>query len=261
MKELNLDYIVIDEISMVSECFYKYLLVLKRLKPTLKFIIAGNFDQLLPVNDRAKFNYQGSVALYDLCNGNRLDLTKCRRSDDICFNKCAPDNVQNLTPQDFGNVFTKRHLSYTNKTRIAINELIMKEVVKQKKSKMPLKLSKLSYDKNSQDVKLLSGMPIIARVNDKKLEIFNNETFTIKEIQHSKSNILIIDEAGVTKNISYDMFQKLFYVAFCITIHKSQGSTFDHPYTIHEWEHPGFDARLKYVALSRTTKLENINVV
>jgi ATP-dependent exoDNAse (exonuclease V) alpha subunit len=104
-------------------------------------------------------------------------------------------------------------------------------------------------------------MPIIARVNDKKLEIFNNETFTIKEIQHSKSNILIIDEAGVTKNISYDMFQKLFYVAFCITIHKSQGSTFDHPYTIHEWEHPGFDARLKYVALSRTTKLENINVV
>ena len=261
MRELNLDYIIIDEISMVSECFYKYFLVLKRLKPTLKFIIAGHFDQLLPVNDRANFNYKGSVALHDLCNGNRLELTKCRRSDDICFNKCAPDNVQNLTPQDFGNVFTKRHISYTNKTRLAINELIMKEMVKQKKSKNPVKLNKLSYDKNSQDVKLLSGMPIIARVNDKKLEIFNNETFTIKEIQHSKSNILIIDEAGETKDIPFNMFQKLFYVAFCITIHKSQGSTFDHPYTIHEWDHPGFDNRLKYVALSRTTKLENINVL
>ena len=261
MRELNLDYIIIDEISMVSECFYKYFLVLKRLKPALKFIIAGHFDQLLPVNDRANFDYKGSVALHDLCNGNRLELTKCRRSDDICFNKCSPDNVPNLTPQDFGNAFTKRHISYTNKTRIAINELMMKEFVKQKKSKNPVRLNKLSYDKNSQDVKLLSGMPIIARINDKALEIYNNETFTIKEIQHTKRNILIVDEEGESKDIHFDMFQKLFYVAFCITIHKSQGSTFDHPYTIHDWDHPSFDNRLKYVALSRTTKLENINVI
>ena len=57
------------------------------------------------------------------------------------------------------------------------------------------------------------------------------------------------------------MVSVVFYVAFCITIHKSQGSTFDHPYTIHDWGHPSFDNRLKYVALSRTTKLENINVL
>ena len=53
-------------------------------------------------------------------------------------------------------------------------------------------------------------------------------------------------------SISFDEFQKLFYVAWCITIHKSQGSTFNHEYTVHEMEHPRFDNRLKYVALSRS---------
>jgi ATP-dependent exoDNAse (exonuclease V) alpha subunit len=65
ITELNLDCIIIDEISMGHEMLYKYFLVIKKLKPNLKFIVAGNFDQLLPVKDRADFDYQSSVALYD----------------------------------------------------------------------------------------------------------------------------------------------------------------------------------------------------
>ena len=72
---MNIDYIIVDEISMVHEIFYKYLMVIQRLKPNLKFIIAGNFDQLLPVKDRiADVDYEHSVALHDLCEGNRLKL-------------------------------------------------------------------------------------------------------------------------------------------------------------------------------------------
>ena len=261
MKEINLDYIIVDEISMCHEMFYKYFLVIKKIKPDLKFIIAGNFDQLLPVNDRANFNYQDSVALHDICDGNRLNLSKCRRSDDVCFRVCSPENIPNLTKKDFGNELTDRHLSFTNKTRIAINKQMMDKMVLHKKSKKSLNLDKLDHDVNSQDVRLLSGTPIIARVNNEKLDVYNNECYTIKEIQHSKYNLLIVDEFGETKDISFYDFQKLFYVAYCITIHKSQGSTFDHPYTIHDWHHKRFDNRLKYVALSRTTKLENINII
>ena len=261
MKELNLDYIIIDEISMVHEMFYKYFITIKKLKPNLKFIIAGNFDQLLPVKDRAEFEYQDSVALYDLCDGLKLNLTKCRRSDDICFNKCSPNNIPNLSKSDFENKFTTRHLSYTNQTRKCINKKMMDERVAIKKGKKSLSLDKLHYDSNSQDVRLLAGTPIIARVNKADMDIYNNECYIIKEIQHSKSNIFIVDEFGETKDIPFYDFQKLFYVAYCITIHKCQGATFDHPYTIHDWDHPRFDHRLKYVALSRTTKLENINII
>jgi len=59
-------------------------------------------------------------------------------------------------------------------------------------------------------------------------------------------------------DIKFEEFQKMFYIAFCITVHKSQGSTFNHPYTIHQFEL--FDERLKHVALSRSTNKDLINI-
>jgi ATP-dependent exoDNAse (exonuclease V) alpha subunit len=127
-----------------------------------------------------------------------------------------------------------------------------------KKKKSGLEFKKLSYDKNSQNVKLYAGMPIIARKNCKSLNIFNNETFTIKEIRQ-KENIMIIQDDDKCQEIPLDKFQQMFYVAFCLTIHKSQGATFDKPYTIHEFDK--LDNTLKYVAMSRATKKQIINIV
>ena len=135
----------------------------------------------------------------------------------------------------------------------------MNKMKKEKHKQIPLELKKLPYDGNSQDVKLLSGMPIIARVNNEKLNICNNDLFKITAIRHSKEIIEIINEEEENIDISFSDFQKLFYVAFCITTHKSQGSTFNEPYTIHDWEK--MDETLRYVALSRSTNLNNINII
>ena len=60
--------------------------------PEIKFIIAGDFSQLLPVKDRIEgCNYKDSLALHELCDGNRLQLTKCRRSDATLFNMLLPE--------------------------------------------------------------------------------------------------------------------------------------------------------------------------
>ena len=53
-------------------------------------------------------------------------------------------------------------------------------------------------------------------------------------------------------------FNKYFYLAYCITVHASQGETFKEPYTIYDWGK--MCKRAKYVALSRGTKLENIQI-
>jgi hypothetical protein len=260
IKSMELDYIIVDEISMMHEMFYHYLTVLKKVKPNLRFILIGDFNQLPPVNDRVKVeDYENGIALHDLCNSNRLKLSKCRRADDVTFKMVHPDNILNLKKTDFGNQYAMKHLAYTNATRIKINDKLMKKVAQQKSGKKPLKLAKLEFDSNSQSVQLLGGTPIIAHTNNDELEIFNNETYTIKEIQHAKNNIVIIDDEGNTKNIKPEEFQQLFYVAYCITIHKAQGATFDEPYTINEWDL--LDKRLKYVALSRTTNKDYINVL
>lgn len=130
----------------------------------------------------------------------------------------------------------------------------MRKFVASKKKK-PLEFKALDYDGNSQDVKLLSGMPFIARKNNRQLEIVNNQTFTIQQIRY-KDEIITIQDVDQIVDIPFKDFQHMFYPAFCITIHKSQGSTFNQPYTIHEWDK--LDNRLKYVALSRSTDINNI---
>jgi len=121
-----------------------------------------------------------------------------------------------------------------------------------------LELAKLRYDKNSQDVKLIVGTPVIARVNKKALDIFNNETFVITNIDFEKQSITVNDDARDVV-VTFNEFQKLFYVSYCISCHRSQGQTYDHPYTIHEWHK--MDERLKYVSLSRATQIEHINII
>ena len=136
------DYIFIDEISMVQEIFYKFFIYLKRANPNIKFVIAGDFEQLLPVKDRIRrCDYRNSLALHELCDGNKLLLTKCRRSDDTLFNMLLPNNINKIKKSTFGDKFTDRHISITNAKRIEINRQMMNQVVKQKK-KRPLTLLK-----------------------------------------------------------------------------------------------------------------------
>ena len=157
------------------------------------FILSGDFEQLEPVKDRANYNYKNSLALFELVDGNRLQLTLCRRSNDELFNMLLPENINKIKKSDFEHVHHELNLSFTNKKRIQINELHMNKFVSRKK-KAGLTLEKLSYDPNSQNVKLLAGMPIIARKNSKALNIFNNETFTIKEIRKTENIMIIVDE-------------------------------------------------------------------
>ena len=116
-KDKKINYIFIDEISMVSELFYKFFIVLKRSLPDIRFIIAGDFAQILPINDRIiDCDYKESFALNELCSGNRLQLSRCRRSDDLLFKMCLPENIRKVKKSNFSNVFRRTHLLYSCKT-------------------------------------------------------------------------------------------------------------------------------------------------
>jgi len=246
---------------MVKEIFYKFFVMLKRIKPDMKFIIAGDFNQLSPINDRIsdnidyEFDYKNSTALKEICDCNMIELTKCRRSDDILFNMCKFENINKIDTSVFNSEFTQRHLAYTNKTRIRINDKCMNDLKGQYHGYKPV-LPRNIHDCNSQDVTLYPKLPIICKKNDEDLELVNNEQFIIKKV--NDENILIKNEEKEL-TISIDKFQEYFYVAYCITIHKSQGQTYNFPYTIHEFNR--LDKRLKYTALTRATDIKLINII
>jgi 5-methylcytosine-specific restriction endonuclease McrA len=309
---LDLDYIIVDEISMMKEKYYAFLQTIKAHKRNIKFILVGDFNQLMPVNDRVDCNYKNSKILHELSSGNRLTLTKCRRSDDALFKTLQFDNIPNIQRDDFTHNETKINICFTNEKRMEVNDkYMMKE-----KSDNDIVLPKVAADPNSQKVYLKKGMPIIAtktlsfkddvkseeevkllstlennklkvkekkailgllkklkkQRKEKKSSIINNKQYTLFDIDNKNQMVHIrskdAQEIASKKKVAYDgpnihvkfdLFQRYFYPAYCITTHKMQGETIKKPYTIHEFDR--MDQRLKYVALTRGTCKENINII
>ena len=263
VRDMKLDYILVDEVSMLQEMFYKFLCSISRAFPSIRFILAGDFNQLEPVNDRVKgCDYKNSIALHELAGGNRVQLTKCRRSDDTLFNMIKPENIPNLDRSKFGSKFAERHIVFTNKRRIEINAQMMEADYQKKKAKArkepnSLTFEALDYDPNSQSMKVLVGTPVIARKNCVKLGLANNETFDVTAIKQ-KMKLVVVSDGVRDLEIPFADFPILFNPAYAVTCHKSQGATYDHPYSIHEWNR--MTIPMKYVALSRATNLANINI-
>jgi ATP-dependent exoDNAse (exonuclease V) alpha subunit len=146
------------------------------------------------------------------------------------------------------------NLSYTHKTRRIVNKECMERYITENNCKtIFVEMDKLNP--KTQDVKLAKRMPIIAHTTNKKLGFMNSQTFTIEEV-NNKSLTIKSDTEIITINTKD--FHKFFYLGFCITVHSSQGETFDNKYTIHDWYK--LCEKAKYVALSRGTKIQNIQI-
>ena len=124
LYQMNLDYLFLDEVSMLQEIFYKFLISLQRIT-NVKFIIAGDFRQLPPVKDRIgdDFDYSNSQALLELSVFNKVELSKCRRADGFIVDF---ENIHSINKHDFKSTMTLKNLAFTNKKRIEMNEKCMK---------------------------------------------------------------------------------------------------------------------------------------
>jgi hypothetical protein len=106
--------------------------------------------------------------------------------------------------------------------------------------------------------KVFVGLPVIAnetRTLNKTAEVFNNEEFEVTAIDKDS---VTLTNTRITISIKHSEF-KFFDLAYCITVHKSQGSTYDFEYSIYDYNR--FDSKLLYTAMSRSTKKSNINFV
>jgi DNA replication protein DnaC len=253
-KLKSYDYIILDELSMVGSLIYNQLNLAKKQSDKIKFLMIGDFKQLPPVKDDL-YDYENTRILKQLCDYNRFELTINKRSDDIMWNIAAHAyETGSIKPFTFG-THTKwesdRHLCYTNHTRKKINEYIMR---RKKGANLFLDCSDQDLENNNyaQPVVLHVGAPIMSCKNNKQQGILNNQDFTVTgwndQVIHTCSgDIKVVD------------FQKSFVVAYAMTVHKSQGATFDFKFSI--WETSRMDRRMLYTAVTRTTSKDLICIV
>ena len=249
----DVQYIIIDEVSMMSHQFYQPFILLQRSFEKLSFIVSGDFLQL---HDSWTGDYKNSPALFQLCSGNRIQLTKCKRADNVLFNLCK--NVENIHRFNFPvTKFTYKNIAYTHKTRMQVNENCMKKY--QEEHNLPfIKIQKDIKNPKTQDIILSKDMPIICYKTNKKLNILNSEIFFVHSV--NKDTFSYINNENVKVELFNNNFHKYFYPGFCITVYGSQGETYNQDHTIYNWNFTHFSDKAKYVALSRATHIDHIQI-
>jgi hypothetical protein len=266
------EYIIIDEISMVKEIFYQFFIMIQLFVPTMKFIIVGDFKQFLPVNDKYTGEYENSPALKQLCNGNRLILTKYRRGKDIEGGEELFNLFQNPEKVEIKNhPFTKltsQNVAYTHDTRKRVNKQCMEEFIGEKEY---IKINKNKADNKSQTILLYENLPIMGFRNIADCEIYNTELLFIDSFNKEEETFTtrrekLLEPLEEMKEYNYVVFNigefhKYFRPAYCRTLHSAQGETIREKYTIYDWNHPRSDERSKYIALSRGISIDDIQIV
>jgi 5-methylcytosine-specific restriction endonuclease McrA len=271
----GVDWVIIDEKSLVIEGFWKALLQILHRNPSCRFVICGDWDQLPCVGDRAEFDYENSSAMAELSDHRMVTLTACRRmnkSGQELFKMCK--NVNAIDLGKFGDEECEKSVAYNNRVRIAVNHRWM---MQQSKGKNYIEVKAIPGKvKETQDMRIYNGMPLIAiqsRVT-KEYSIANAEEYRVMRFNKVAVEIApVMEDGSVDETMCICMpvgeFPKLLQPAYCISIHRSQCSTFRVPYTIYQCEKMrkmdkdnGGDlgARLMYVALSRAADIKLINI-
>lgn len=238
----TLDYIIIDELSMVTSKMYQLLTEVCKVTKT-KVIMVGDFRQLPAIEKNAP-DVKNSIMLRELADYNLLELHINLRSDGRL--RHVTDDVQQGTEDvsQLGNEPQLVSVCWTNRKRIAVNKETMERLVKENdklkqserkpyvtipklkkdignkmdkdKSKKIPKMEKdldSSKEKNgrklnqTQVITAFVGTPMISRVTDKKvLGIHNNERFTVGDF--TESHVTMVNESMVVNDEGENVLEK-----------------------------------------------------
>lgn len=261
----NLKNIMIDEFSMITYEIWRILLILKKNRPEVKFMLLGDWQQLPPV-EKYTGDYSQLDFVKELVDCKMLQLTENKRSDEFMSNVYKKLlETGELDLNQFGtNQNTMIHIVYTNKKRIELNSIHNQKHYERVKPDKFIKIKKDCHHKVScgcgskQDMILFQGIPIIATKTFKvdKKSIANNETFKVKDV--IGENITIEGDKHEFTFSQKDLYHN-FLLAYAVTTHKSQGDTIKEPFCIHQWQL--MDKRMRYTAISRTTCKEDVNIL
>ena len=249
----DINGLIIDEFSMIPMHFLSKLIKIKKQYPALEFMILGDEKQLPPViTDGAKcYKYTNTFVMKYLCKFNYVQARykpEYSRYDQATYDILTEFVNEQQLSDKLRDKTLKRglmlNLCYYRKTAERVNE----------------ECRQLFIQNNPNALKITNeyyvGMKVISNENNPILDIYNSETFVI--IDYEKPNISIkSDLTGETTKVSVLSFKHKFDLAYCITIHRSQGSTLEGEYNIYDINSLTFE--LMYVAMSRCKSIENVH--
>ena len=281
----DLDYIIIDECSMLQKTFYCYLKQVKLFHPHTNLILVGDYNQLPPVEKGRNFtsyDYEQANVLKWLCDYNLVELTENMRSSKEgvemfeWYNQLIKggNHKKGCGIPSMELTWFIKNLCYTNASVGFVNYWVMENLKKAYPiPNLILKPCKVK-GKTTKPKNLIHGIwigdrdtypmcEIRSNQTDQEGQYYNNQEFCITAQFPEEYEL----ECRVTQKkvvVSVVKLYKDFTYNYATTIHKSQGDTIDQDYNVWEWDEMGQSHQgnaLRYVAVSRTTEKKNIHII
>jgi len=272
-------YFVIDEIGMISNELWKYLMLLKKSNPRAVFILLGDWRQLPPIDEgrTAPSDIFNHPVVKFLCNNNKIELTEKQRYDqqlwDFLEKGCEEGVWEGLAEEEVScdDIYTSKSICFLNRTRVDINKRCMDYFKSQTDEFMFLEYTPKKIERKigetitmvddpkdrRQPVYLYVGLPVMCWKNTTELGIVNSEEFMVSWFDEEKI-VLSRDEGGDDVEIDTTDFHNYFLANYASTAHKSQGATYKGKVILWDFDRMAEDKKLCYTACSRATALENL---
>jgi len=246
LKKNGIQYIFIDEVSMISEQMWN---VIAHIKQQFKFTFCGfgDFKQLKPVNEE-HIDFLNTWIIKYIFNNNLCELKQIHRFNEskLLQDAHACANGEDI---DFSNYSKEEHdlcLCWTNQAVNAINK-------KWNALNAKGKQIEVSGFKQSKYI-LHNGLKLMAYKSHGK-QFYNSEDFVVKSFDNKTMTLLNeMDDSEIKVELR---LTKCFKPMYAITVHKAQGMTINRPYSIYEYKR--MKHNMLYVALTRTSKQEFVN--
>ena len=249
----NYNNVIVDEFFTVSTTYMKILVLINRLYPNIKFKFFGDSKQTPAIeSDNPECDLSISPTVMKLCSNNRITLLyKFTRYDKSLYDVVMYFDQFNKLPKTCENKTVQEcwiNLCYTNEKRNEINRIMFQKFIQDKEV--------IKYN----DVDICIGLPVISLFNSPTKGLFNSRIFTIIDITDEgvklSDNVFVPKKLFTFKPSKKDGKAKFDY-AFCMTVHKFQGSEIKEDFCIYEIEK--MDKRLLNTALTRGQTLDKVH--
>jgi len=256
----NKKIILVDEVGMIGKQLWKFLLLVKQ-KHNPIFIIAGDYRQLPPIENEDNYDYFRSQMFVYLTEGTRIELTERQRYD-LEMWEWLENFYENGIIGDalkYGEIdYGAKHLCYYNKTRVYINDLMMK--YHKTPSALYLPHKPKNDDDRARSAYIFKGLPVMSVKNSKKYDVINSDIFLVEKYDDSIIYLKDLNAERIVE-VAVEDFHIIFVVNYASTIHKVQGATILQKINIWNSEKILADKHLGYTAISRGKTMGQITIV
>ena len=261
---LDIDFLIVDEFSMVDVHLFAQLL--KALPYRCRILLIGDEDQLESVapgkvlSDLIQSHICPVIHLEKIFRQSHgsgiVELAKEIRQEDACTYSDGVEFIENESNQILETILTLIQGLDLDSMQIlapmykgvvgidAINQTLQMTLNPPGEFKKQIKVG-TTYFREEDKVMLLKNMP--------EEDVYNGDIGYILKI-NPKENIITVDFKDKVVEFTKDFLYYLTH-AYCISVHKSQGSEYDHVFCIVDRNSRYMlDKRLLYTAISRAKK-------